>query len=200
MNRDDRPPPGKGKVRDRSYPGRHGPLHSDFCNRISTRRLIDKNSGRHNIFLCSVDVPLVAHRIVAVRYCLSRDQWDWLRWLSSLEERVGHVRGEKLNRPMFVISANSRQVRHSAPRVGILILPTDKNAPYRRLSTQFRHSDVGAESSLAYTHLIVSRCSQGLLEPFRCAGCGILALDPLGWNGPRQPLCGGCADPTGGPA
>jgi hypothetical protein len=52
----------------------------------------------------------------------------------------------------------------------------------------------------AYVDLVVSRCSHGLLQPFHCAGCGLMALDPIGWNGHRQPLCGFCADPTGGPA
>jgi hypothetical protein len=47
----------------------------------------------------------------------------------------------------------------------------------------------------AYVGLVVSRCSQGLLEPFRCAVCGVMALDPIGWNGPHEPLCARCADP-----
>lgn len=43
--------------------------------------------------------------------------------------------------------------------------------------------------------LLVDRYSQGLLAPFSCSRCGVIALDPLGWNGPRQPLCERCADP-----
>jgi hypothetical protein len=36
------------------------------------------------IFLGLVTAPLVVSRIVAVRYCLTLDEWDWLRWLSSV--------------------------------------------------------------------------------------------------------------------
>jgi len=47
----------------------------------------------------------------------------------------------------------------------------------------------------AYASLVVSRCSQRLLEPFQCAVCGVVALDPIGWSGPHKPLCAACADP-----
>lgn len=52
----------------------------------------------------------------------------------------------------------------------------------------------------AYVDLVVSRYSLKLLQPFRCAVCGVMALDPIGWNGPGQPLCELCADGIGGPA
>lgn len=42
--------------------------------------------------------------------------------------------------------------------------------------------------------LLADRVNQGLLVPFVCSNCGVLALDSLGWNGPRLPLCGRCAD------
>jgi hypothetical protein len=47
----------------------------------------------------------------------------------------------------------------------------------------------------AYARLIVGRYAEGLLEPFQCAVCGIMALDPIGWNEHREPLCARCADP-----
>jgi hypothetical protein len=48
----------------------------------------------------------------------------------------------------------------------------------------------------SYWRLLTNRLGQGLLEPFVCAGCGAVALDPIGWNGRRQPLCASCADGT----
>lgn len=83
-------------------------------------------------------------------------------------------------------------MNHANPSAGMLILPANKNAseaiPLASLAA-------GAEGSLAYTRLIVSRCSQGLLDPFQCGVCGLIALDPIGWNGPQEPLCARCADP-----
>ena len=49
--------------------------------------------------------------------------------------------------------------------------------------------------SFAYESLIVSRCAQGLLKPFECVVCRAMALNPIGWNGHREPLCARCADP-----
>src|SRR5256885_5726021 len=91
-------------------------------------------------------------------------------------------------------------MKHADPSAGVLILPANENAAYRRLSTQLSHSDAGADGWLAYIRLIVRRCSQCLLEPFGCVVWGAMALDPMCWNGPGQPLCGGCADPPRGPA
>jgi hypothetical protein len=78
-------------------------------------------------------------------------------------------------------------------RSPMVILSADQNAAE---ATSVVPLAAGAEGSLAYTRLIVSRCSQGLLEPFRCAVCGNMALDPIGWNGPQEPLCARCADPV----
>jgi hypothetical protein len=78
-------------------------------------------------------------------------------------------------------------------RSAMVLLPADQNAAD---ATSVAPLAAGAEGSLAYTRLIVSRCSQGLLEPFQCAVCGIIALDPIGWNGPQEPLCARCADPV----
>jgi hypothetical protein len=78
-------------------------------------------------------------------------------------------------------------------RSAMVILPTDQNAAE---ATSVAPLATGAEGFFAYTRLIVSRCSQGLLEPFQCAVCGIIALDPIGWNGPQEPLCARCADPV----
>jgi hypothetical protein len=89
----------------------------------------------------------------------------------------------------MTISINSRQARRSAPSAAMLIFPANKNA------SGAIPLAAGAEGSLAYTRLIVSRCSQGLLEPFCCAVCGVMTLDPIGWNGARKPLCARCADP-----
>jgi len=62
---------------------RHGHLGSDFDQK-SKLRVIHKNSGRYIIFPRSEAAPLGASRIVAVRYCLTLDERDWLRWLSSV--------------------------------------------------------------------------------------------------------------------
>ncbi len=50
------------------------------------RRVSQKNFGCY-IFLSLGTAPLVENRLVGVRNCLSREQWDWLRWLSSADER-----------------------------------------------------------------------------------------------------------------
>jgi hypothetical protein len=47
----------------------------------------------------------------------------------------------------------------------------------------------------SYAARIGYRYAVGLLKPFRCAVCGKLALDPIGWLGRHKPLCGKCADP-----
>jgi hypothetical protein len=49
----------------------------------------------------------------------------------------------------------------------------------------------------SYWRLLTERYSQGLLQPFACFRCGVLGLDPLGWDGPRRPLCASCADGEG---
>jgi formylmethanofuran dehydrogenase subunit E len=49
-----------------------------------------------------------------------------------------------------------------------------------------------------YILLLAERRTQDLLEPFNCACCGELALDPIGWNGRGQPLCVSCADLNAG--
>jgi hypothetical protein len=41
--------------------------------------------------------------------------------------------------------------------------------------------------------LCARRLAQGLLTPFACWSCGVIALDPLGWNGRGKPLCEACA-------
>jgi hypothetical protein len=51
----------------------------------------------------------------------------------------------------------------------------------------------GLSASQLYLSLIARRYCEGLLQPFKCFNCGILALDPLGWAGPHKPLCGRCA-------
>jgi hypothetical protein len=45
-----------------------------------------------------------------------------------------------------------------------------------------------------YVTLLLDQYALGLLHPFSCSRCGQRALDPLGWDGPRRPLCGMCAD------
>jgi hypothetical protein len=45
-----------------------------------------------------------------------------------------------------------------------------------------------------YPHLLLKRYATGLLEPFRCNGCGVHSLDPIGSNGRNQSLCESCAD------
>jgi hypothetical protein len=121
--------------------------------------------------------------------------------------------GKRNGRPVFAISVNSRQTRPSDPRAGILILAANQNEPWAKPACAVGQINQAGGHALpeggqmnaaalkdAYVDLVVSRCSQGLLEPFQCTVCGVMALDPIGWNGYRQPLCGFCADPTGGPA
>jgi hypothetical protein len=51
-----------------------------------------------------------------------------------------------------------------------------------------------------YWQLLTRRYSEGLLAPFSCAECGVVALDPVGWNGTYKPLCDRCADAGSGGA
>lgn len=104
----------------------------------------------------------------------------------------------KLNgRPVLAISAKRCQTIPTDLPAGVLRLPANQNASRAKGARAFgRINQPGGHSSVLYLKLIVSRCSQGLLEPFRCAVCGIQALDPIGWNGPHKPLCGRCADPV----
>jgi hypothetical protein len=80
-----RPPPKNGEVRARAHSRRPGPCRRDIKSK-SRPRLPDKRIGRY-IFPQSGGAPLVGNRLVAVRLCLTINQWHWLRWLSSCEER-----------------------------------------------------------------------------------------------------------------
>jgi hypothetical protein len=51
----------------------------------------------------------------------------------------------------------------------------------------------------SYASLLAERFANGLLDPFQCAGCGRLHLDPGGTTEDRQPLCIWCADPVSYP-
>jgi hypothetical protein len=42
--------------------------------------------------------------------------------------------------------------------------------------------------STNYLRLLTERYSQWLLRAFRCSGCGLTHIDPLGWRGRGQPL------------
>jgi hypothetical protein len=46
----------------------------------------------------------------------------------------------------------------------------------------------------SWWRLCVERFKQGLLNPFTCANCHRLALDPIGRNREREFLCERCAD------
>jgi hypothetical protein len=53
-----------------------------------------------------------------------------------------------------------------------------------------------APSRYAREHwlLTTKRLDEGLLSPFTCMRCGVIALDPHGWDGPHTLLCSECAD------
>jgi hypothetical protein len=115
--------------------------------------------------------------------------------------------GKRNGRPVFAISAKSRQITRSDTLSGFLILPANQNEPWAKGACAVSQINQAGGHALpeggqmnaaalkdAYVDLVVSRCSQGLLQPFQCAVCGVMALDPIGWNGHRQPLCGFCAD------
>jgi len=81
----DKPPPamGGGGVANRQLPPNRKP--NDAKN-PKQRRVSQKNFGCY-IVLSLGTAPLVENRLVGVRNYLSREQWDWLRWLSSADER-----------------------------------------------------------------------------------------------------------------
>src|SRR5208337_1443239 len=70
------------------------------------------------------------------------------------------------------------------------------NRPPKRLVGRRQYQSYRPLSSLAYPILLGNRYGEGLLVPFICARCARPALDPIGWNGPAQPLCERCADPV----
>jgi len=49
------------------------------------------------------------------------------------------------------------------------------------------------KAKTAHWRLCAIRVRQGLLHPFSCASCGVIALDPIGWSGRGKPLCEVCA-------
>jgi hypothetical protein len=83
-------------------------------------------------------------------------------------------------------AADSGVVHAGTPRITRTANVASGTSPrlYRRRKLDARH---------AYWRLLVSRFKAGLLEPFRCAKCRVVALDPIGWSGPREPLCERCA-------
>jgi hypothetical protein len=44
-----------------------------------------------------------------------------------------------------------------------------------------------------YPQVLADGYANGLLAPFRCAVCGVVALDPIGRNSRQEWLCGRCA-------
>ena len=72
--------------------------------------------------------------------------------------------------------------------------PSNRGRRSRKLKRAYRPWRSFASS---YSRLLFQRTYTGLLRPFRCSGCGLLALDPIGWNGHQRPLCEVCSE--GGP-
>jgi hypothetical protein len=70
------------------------------------------------------------------------------------------------------------------------------NQPPKRLVRRRQYQSYRPLSSLAYPIRLGTRYGEELLVPFVCARCARPALDPIGWNGPGQPLCERCADPV----
>jgi hypothetical protein len=54
---------------------------------------------------------------------------------------------------------------------------------------------VRCSPAIRYVARLGLRYAVGLLEPFQCALCSKLSLDPIRWLGSGRPLCGACADP-----
>jgi hypothetical protein len=67
--------------------------------------------------------------------------------------------------------------------------PRNRTKPHEK-----RYCQKVTANEVSYNKIIRSRFLQGLLQPFQCAGCGIVERDALGWNGPKKPLCWSCAD------
>jgi hypothetical protein len=66
--------------------------------------------------------------------------------------------------------------------------PEQKSIKLRRRYRPYRFPASG------YWRLLAHRYARNLLTPFHCSCCGRQSLDPIGWNGYRQPLCESCAD------
>lgn len=50
-------------------------------------------------------------------------------------------------------------------------------------------------TSLSYLSLLAERYAYGLLEPFECARCGQMHVDPCGSTEKNEPICLWCSDP-----
>jgi hypothetical protein len=74
------------------------------------------------------------------------------------------------------------------------------NGPGKSVDQRAQGYRQSASSASLYRRLVFHRCAVGLLAPFQCAGCHQIAIDPIGWNGRRQPLCGPCSDLERSPA
>lgn len=64
----------------------------------------------------------------------------------------------------------------------------------KKLVRRRRYRNAAPLATYNYLALLEDRYAEGLLVPFTCSCCGCPALDPIGWTGRRQPLCGRCAD------
>jgi hypothetical protein len=68
-------------------------------------------------------------------------------------------------------------------------------APKENKKLASRHYNPLSSFTSFYSHLLADRYAKGLLTPFVCYRCGRRALDPIGFDGPYQPLCEPCSDP-----
>jgi hypothetical protein len=69
--------------------------------------------------------------------------------------------------------------------------PSNRERKSRKLKRAYRPRRSFASS---YSHLLFQRTLVGVLRPFYCSSCGLLALDSIGWNGHGQPLCEACSE------
>lgn len=64
----------------------------------------------------------------------------------------------------------------------------------RLILIDFRRGHKIEPGASRYDRLLARRLLSGLLELFYCARCSRAALDALGWDGRRKPLCADCAE------
>jgi hypothetical protein len=83
----------------------------------------------------------------------------------------------------------------AAPEIGLaparVASSRDRKEDSKSLTGKYRGASLSPRTCLS---LLAERYASGLLMPLTCSQCGQRSIDPLGWNGPRLPLCGRCAD------
>lgn len=84
------------------------------------------------------------------------------------------------HRPAPPGNGRGRAVVHQTTSGG----PTNRDEKYNR--------GIVRNSSSDHKRLVIQRLRTGLLAPFQCAVCGVIAFDPVARNGKHEHICAEC--------